>query len=89
MQQQLAPVVSELRFFLITSAVQVLPLSEAGDAVDTDMSSLKLAVSKSGNDKCERCWHHLPEVGSIAKHPTLCQRCVDNVDGDGEQRQYW
>ncbi|MCB5944583.1 isoleucine--tRNA ligase [Acidocella sp. KAb 2-4] len=38
------------------------------------------AIAASG-EKCERCWKVLPEVGGNAKHPTLCRRCCDAVDG--------
>jgi len=30
--------------------------------------------------KCERCWKVLPEVGSVAAHPSLCRRCADAVE---------
>ena len=30
--------------------------------------------------KCERCWKVLPEVGSSARHPTLCRRCEAVVE---------
>ncbi|MFT5995538.1 MAG: isoleucyl-tRNA synthetase, partial [Glaciecola sp.] len=33
-------------------------------------------------------WHHKPEVGIDPKHPELCNRCIDNVDGKGEVRHY-
>jgi isoleucyl-tRNA synthetase len=29
--------------------------------------------------KCERCWHWEMDVGSNAKHPTICGRCVEAV----------
>jgi isoleucyl-tRNA synthetase len=45
-------------------------------------------INKSEHEKCARCWHHREEVGTIEAHPELCQRCVDNVDGDGEERLY-
>jgi len=47
-----------------------------------------LVVAKSEHGKCSRCWHLRPEVGSIAAHLALCQRCVDNVDGEGETRSF-
>ncbi|MBW3165226.1 isoleucine--tRNA ligase [Ferrimonas balearica] len=78
----------ELRFVLITSEAQVRPLAEAGDAADTAIEGVKLALTKTEAAKCERCWHHRAEVGTIDAHPTLCGRCVSNVDGEGEQRQY-
>jgi len=36
-------------------------------------------VTRSEGQKCERCWHFEPEVGSLAAHPTLCGRCVEAV----------
>ena len=79
----------ELRFVTITSQADVLPLEQAdATAKDTELEGLKIAVSLSEKAKCERCWHHSDTVGQIEAHTTLCQRCVDNVDGDGEQRQF-
>jgi isoleucyl-tRNA synthetase len=48
----------------------------------------RIDVSASLHDKCERCWHYRDDVGSHAEHPTLCGRCVSNLYGDGEARQY-
>src|SRR5690625_3728804 len=78
----------ELRFVLITSSAQLRPLAEAEGAELTDLDGLKVAACKSGHAKCVRCWHHQPDVGSVAAHPELCGRCVVNVDGPGEQRLY-
>jgi isoleucyl-tRNA synthetase len=33
-------------------------------------------VTKTEYGRCERCWRHLPTVGSAADHPTLCDRCT-------------
>ncbi|PIE40992.1 MAG: isoleucine--tRNA ligase [Gammaproteobacteria bacterium] len=76
----------ELRFVLITSAARVHDMSDQGEA--TDVEGLRVKVSASEDEKCVRCWHHRPEVGSIEGHAELCQRCVDNVDGQGEARQF-
>jgi len=79
----------ELRFLLITSAATVRPVEEAGgDAVGTDMEGLRLQVSPSEHDKCVRCWHHRADVGADARHPELCGRCVENVEGTGEARRF-
>ena len=79
----------ELRFVLITSAARLAPLAEADDsAVDTDVTGLKLSIVKSGHNKCTRCWHFLPDVGSHAEHPEICGRCIDNIEGQGEVRQH-
>jgi isoleucyl-tRNA synthetase len=85
----LAQLGDELRFVLITSAATLAALESAPDgAAATELPDLRLQVTVSGEEKCERCWHRRPEVGRIAAHPTLCERCVDNIDGDGEQRRF-
>ena len=85
----LGKVGDELRFVLLTSKVEVLPLADAtSDAVETELGSLKLIVASSTAEKCERCWHHREEVGTIEAHPTLCTRCVTNIEGDGEIRLF-
>mgnify|MGYP003670037078 FL=1 len=77
----------ELRFVLITSAVSVEPLEAAGtDAVSSELPELKLLIELSAAEKCERCWHRSPSVGASAAHPTLCDRCIENIDGQGEHR---
>lgn len=79
----------ELRFVLLTSAVVVQPLEQADAEVQkTELVGLKVQVQTTDYQKCSRCWQHQPDVGHIEAHPTLCQRCVTNVDGEGEQRVY-
>ena len=84
---ELAP---ELRFLFLVSAVQVSPLESApGDAISALGSLSRLRVRVSEAAKCARCWHHREDVGSHASHPELCGRCVENVDGSGESRQWF
>jgi isoleucyl-tRNA synthetase len=79
----------ELRFVLITSAATVLPLAAAGaDAVTAELPDLQLRIAPSTDEKCERCWHRSPAIGHNTAHPTLCERCIENVDGDGERRRF-
>ena len=47
-----------------------------------------VTVVVSQNAKCERCWHYDENIGTIAEHPTICPRCVENVAGAGEIRQF-
>ena len=91
--QQLQKLGDELRFVLIASNVKIAPLSSialnaAVNAVDSDIAGLKIAVVKTANQKCVRCWHHTADIGVNAQHPELCGRCVENVDGSGEVRCY-
>ncbi|MEQ8955623.1 MAG: isoleucine--tRNA ligase, partial [Gammaproteobacteria bacterium] len=75
--QTLGQLGDELRFALIVSRASIRDLADAGsDAVATEIDGLKLTASASTNPKCERCWHHRPDIGEAAAHPTLCSRCV-------------
>ncbi|SVA77013.1 uncharacterized protein METZ01_LOCUS129867, partial [marine metagenome] len=76
----------ELRFIFITSEAKALP--EDGSGEKTGIEGLRLGISKTQNEKCERCWHSRPEVGSLKEHLTLCERCVINIQGDGETRKF-
>ncbi|PKF79391.1 isoleucine--tRNA ligase [Vibrio sp. vnigr-6D03] len=79
----------ELRFVLLTSAAQVKPLSDKpGSAQETDIEGLFVEVAATDAEKCERCWHHTPDVGTIEGHEKVCGRCVSNVDGEGEERKF-
>ena len=80
---------SELHFVLITSLATIVPIAEApSDAIQTEISGLRLKVTASSQPKCVRCWHQRADIGSHAEHPELCGRCVDNVAGTGEVRLY-
>jgi isoleucyl-tRNA synthetase len=78
----------ELRFVLITSEATVGELSEAENALPSEMDGLLIDVRATQHKKCERCWHHREDVGQHEEHDDLCGRCIENVDGAGEQRQF-
>jgi isoleucyl-tRNA synthetase len=89
--ERLQVISDELRFVMITSSAQLVPLdaAQADGAVKLrDGNRVLVQASPSGNAKCARCWHHRDDVGSHTQHPELCGRCIDNVDGSGEQRRY-
>ena len=78
----------ELRFLFIVSYARVHAADARPDnAVPAgDIEGMWIAVAPSDHGKCERCWHRREDVGSDDAHPTICRRCVDNVDGGGERR---
>ncbi|PIE46647.1 MAG: isoleucine--tRNA ligase, partial [Gammaproteobacteria bacterium] len=86
--QLLAQLGDELRFVLITSSAKVLPLTNDSHAVEIDGEKMVVEAAKSTHAKCERCWHYREDVGNNEKHPDLCNRCIDNVEGAGEVRHY-
>ncbi len=89
--EKLSRLEDELRFVLITSYVQLHPLSkQPADAagVDLDGIAMGIKVTACEHNKCVRCWHHREDVGASSEHPELCNRCIDNIEGQGEQRKY-
>ena len=89
LRQMLETLGDELRFVLITSGAELADLADApAEALVGDVEGLKVLVSASDAEKCERCWHRRDDIGSFEEHPTLCGRCVTNVSGEGEVRHY-
>jgi len=87
----LAPVADELRFLFITSELRLHPASaKPDDAVGAEgVAGAFIRAVPSSAAKCVRCWHYRHDVGAHADHPELCGRCVDNVDGPGEDRRFF
>jgi isoleucyl-tRNA synthetase len=79
----------ELRFLLITSQAHVVVTdAPPAGAVTTGEPDVWIEVQPSTQPKCVRCWHLRSDVGSDPRHPELCARCVVNVEGPGEERQF-
>jgi isoleucyl-tRNA synthetase len=91
-QSRYAEVADELRFFFITSELDLTSLApRPDDAVKVELEGTEawLSASVSQGDKCVRCWHRRDDVGSHAEHSELCGRCVGNVEGPGEDRRWF
>ncbi|HET7832689.1 MAG TPA: isoleucine--tRNA ligase [Gallionella sp.] len=69
----------DLKFVFITSRA-TLHHCKGGDLV--------IEVTPSAHAKCDRCWHYREDTGADAQHQPLCGRCVSNLFGSGEARQY-
>src|SRR5262245_564886 len=82
----------ELRFVLITSQARIWPAVERpADAVAAESVAKEgawISVEVEDAPKCTRCWHRRTDVGSDPKHPEICARCVENLEGPGESRRF-
>ena len=95
-REKLMALGEELRFLLIVSNATVKRVSNAAGPPVGAVKAADIAkeggvwvrVQASAAQKCERCWHHRPDVGSNAEHPTICGRCVENVTTPGETRKF-
>ena len=80
---------NELRFVLITSKAEVKALADKpADVAAGELEGIVVSVARSNGEKCPRCWHYSDKIGVNPEHPTLCPRCVENVAGNGEVRQF-
>ncbi|HQZ87643.1 MAG TPA: isoleucine--tRNA ligase [Gammaproteobacteria bacterium] len=80
----------ECRFVFITSRADIHHLGSEPPTTseNTLFPGLRIVVSASVYPKCERCWHRREDVNSNSKYPGICERCIDNIAGDGEAREY-
>lgn len=91
--QALKVLESELKFFFITSNFSIKNFEEAPNSAQVlEDLNCKVSIEKSNHKKCDRCWHHTPNVSQ--KDPEygeqqICNRCQDNVYGKGELRKYF
>ncbi len=87
----LAPSAAELRFLFLVSEVRLHVAPPPADALISERDGLRfgLTARATANAKCARCWHQRPDIGLNAAHPSLCTRCVANVEGEGEQRGWF
>jgi len=92
-----AEVADELRFFFITSRLDLADLDALPDpqgrtdvvGVELDDGQAWVGARPSEAHKCIRCWHYRHDVGTHAEHPEICGRCIENVDGGGEARRWF
>ena len=68
---------AELHFLFICSETNII-----------ENNNFKITVKASSNQKCTRCWHRHESIGTSKKHPALCNRCIENVDDEGEKRSF-
>jgi isoleucyl-tRNA synthetase len=86
---RLAHLGDELRFALITSEAAVFDWGDAPpEAMEAEGLRLRVMVQPATGEKCDRCWHRRSDVGLHLPHPTLCGRCVTNIEGPGEVRHF-
>jgi len=77
----LTPYKDQFRTILIVSSAEIVAAGALADGIESDtIEGLKVKVTSSSDQKCERCWIHDPTVGQDNEHPTICKRCLDVLD---------
>ncbi|UCD72258.1 MAG: isoleucine--tRNA ligase [Syntrophobacterales bacterium] len=72
----LSPYEDQLRGIFIVSQVALSPRE--------DVTEVRVEVRKAEGEKCVRCWVYDTSVGGDAKHPTICRRCIETIEGDSQ-----
>ncbi|MFG6099834.1 isoleucine--tRNA ligase [Leptothoe sp. ISB3NOV94-8A] len=75
--------VDEARYLFLVSQVEVL------DSVDrlkdikyrSESDAFGIGIVDADGKKCDRCWNYSTHVGESAEHETICERCVEALDG--------
>ncbi len=80
----------ELKFVMITSSTELKTISPPKKKKDSKSKAepVKVQIRRNEHPKCIRCWHQTASVGTHAEHPEICSRCVENIEGAGEVRQF-
>jgi isoleucyl-tRNA synthetase len=68
-RQFLASFGEGLRFLLLVSEIELV-----------DGPTLAVTIRKAAGEKCDRCWNYTIDVGTDARYPGACLRCVTSLD---------
>ncbi|RJP22880.1 MAG: isoleucine--tRNA ligase [Candidatus Abyssobacteria bacterium SURF_5] len=67
--------------------VSQVEIHAPGDVLPKDIGvaedEVAVAVTKAAGAKCKRCWNYRESVGKYEDHPSLCERCVNEINKAG------
>jgi isoleucyl-tRNA synthetase len=70
----------EMRSLLIVSGIDIVGEDAILQPYDSsEITGLKIGVTKAPGQKCGRCWIYSPSVGADPLQPDVCERCLDNL----------
>ena len=74
--------VDELRYFFLTSQVELLESAKPLDGIKyaAQSDAVGVGVVDADGQKCDRCWNYSTHVGESKEHPLLCERCIPALD---------
>jgi isoleucyl-tRNA synthetase len=81
--EKLKDQIQELQTLAQVAELKVEPIEvlSGGGVISEEISGLAVAVSKAAGEKCVRCWFHYPGVGEDPRHPQVCARCRQVLEG--------
>jgi len=71
----------DMRALLIVSQVNIADKENIKDGyVSGEFEGLTIGVARALGKKCDRCWIYSESVGANTDHPTVCTRCLVNLE---------
>ena len=64
----------------LLTAVFIVSKVEVDNNKREEDTEIGIKVEVADGEKCERCWMYSDTVGMDHNHPTLCKRCIDNLE---------
>jgi isoleucyl-tRNA synthetase len=74
-----APYADDLRSIFIVSEAKLQRGDVNGGVRSSDTTGIVVKISPASGKKCERCWVYDISVGEQPDHPTICNRCFNNL----------
>lgn len=69
---------NQLASIFIVSKCEVAGVS---DEAKQSEDGILVHAEKSSREKCQRCWNYRDSVGDNTEHPTICERCIEQLGG--------
>ena len=70
----------DLRALLIVSDIRIVEEKDISNPYrSADIPGLLAEVVRAKGEKCNRCWIYSEALGTSGEHPTLCERCLENL----------
>ncbi|MEO0395294.1 MAG: isoleucine--tRNA ligase [Cyanobacteria bacterium P01_A01_bin.137] len=75
--------VDEARYLFLVSQVEILDSPDRLKDIKyrSESDAFGIGIVDADGKKCDRCWNYSTHVGESAEHETICERCVEALDG--------
>ena len=75
--------VDQLRYLFLVSEVELVDDASKATALEysAEVEGFAIGVGDASGEKCERCWNYSTTVGESKDDPTICDRCVNALQG--------
>ncbi|CAL4042271.1 Isoleucine--tRNA ligase [Buchnera aphidicola (Phyllaphis fagi)] len=81
---------NELKFMFLVSKVTLKHYAHISPNLDcnNNIKHFKIKIKKYLGIKCPRCWNYFNKIKIYNKDKNICNRCNQNIYGDGEKRKF-